>query len=105
VEGAAWLFGRNNPSALGIPNADVISENAPRKLIPADLGAADGTKFVHAACGRNHSLLVGSDGEVWSAGTNNLGQVCASFVRFEIVIRILTGLTVRASHLSRDFNL
>jgi alpha-tubulin suppressor-like RCC1 family protein len=32
------------------------------------------TRFVHAACGRNHSILVGSEGQVWSTGANNLGQ-------------------------------
>jgi len=33
-----------------------------------------GSKFVNAACGRSHSLLVTNDGEVWSAGWNNMGQ-------------------------------
>jgi alpha-tubulin suppressor-like RCC1 family protein len=75
VDGTAWLFGRNSPSALGIPNVDAVSENSPKKLQAVDLGAPKGTKFVDAACGRGHSLLVGSDGEVWSAGINNLGQV------------------------------
>lgn len=47
---------------------------------PSDLGAHGDTKFVHAACGRNHTLLVGSDGSVWSAGVNNVGQVCDLFL-------------------------
>jgi len=59
---------------LGVGKEEVISENAPEKLEVADLGAAEGTKFVDAACGRNHSLLVGSDGHVWSTGKNDLGQ-------------------------------
>lgn len=71
----AWLFGRNGSSALGVSNVDAISENAPRKLKASDLGAPSGTKFVHAACGRNHSLLVDSEGNLWTAGANNLGQV------------------------------
>lgn len=75
VDGAAFLFGRNERSALGVSKEEVISENAPEKLEATDLGAAEGTKFVDAACGRNHSLLVGSDGHVWSAGKNDLGQV------------------------------
>ncbi|EIM79311.1 RCC1/BLIP-II [Stereum hirsutum FP-91666 SS1] len=74
VEGQAWLFGRNTSSALGVSGVDVISENAPWKLRAQDLGAAAGTKFVHAACGRAHSILVGSDGRVWTAGVNLLGQ-------------------------------
>lgn len=78
VDGVAWLFGRNSPSALGVEKDDVISENAPRKLKATELGAPVRTKFVHAACGRNHSLLVGSNGQVWTAGVNNMGQVCIS---------------------------
>ena len=83
TDGAAWFFGRNGNGALGIPPGaagdEYISENAPMKLLPVELGADEGTKFVHAACGRNHTLLVGSDGNVWSAGANSLGQVRDSF--------------------------
>ena len=53
----------------------VVSENAPRHLNPRMLGAPAGTRFVHAATGRGHTLLVGSNGDVWSAGVNTLGQV------------------------------
>lgn len=65
VEGNAWLFGRNGSCCLGTCKddsgavVDAVSENAPMKLSPTDLGAAKGTKFVDAACGRNHTLLVG----------------------------------------------
>lgn len=82
VEGQAWLFGRNTSSALGVSGVDVISENAPWKLRAQDLGAAAGTKFVHAACGRAHSILVGSDGRVWTAGVNLLGQVSSRLLKF-----------------------
>lgn len=75
IVGNAWLFGRNGFSALGVPAVEYISENAPRLIKPSDLGAVSDTRFVHAACGRNHTLLVGSDGLVWAAGQNNLGQV------------------------------
>ncbi|KAJ7132156.1 RCC1/BLIP-II [Mycena epipterygia] len=75
TDGVAWLFGRNGSCALGMPNTvDAISENAPRRLTASELGATATTKFVHAACGRNHTLLVGSDGQLWSAGINNLAQ-------------------------------
>ncbi|KAJ7918807.1 regulator of chromosome condensation 1/beta-lactamase-inhibitor protein II [Mycena leptocephala] len=77
VDGVAWLFGRNGSCALGLPNTvDAISESAPRRLTASELGASATTKFVEAACGRNHTLLVGSDGQLWSAGINTLGQVC-----------------------------
>ncbi|KAK7045887.1 hypothetical protein VNI00_007318 [Paramarasmius palmivorus] len=76
TDGAAYLFGRNNFSSLGLDPSEFeyISENAPMKLSPTELGASSNTKFIHAACGRNHTLLVGSDGNVWTAGANSLGQ-------------------------------
>lgn len=74
ADGAAWMFGRNERSVLGV-SGDVVSENAPRKVMPQELGAPKGTKFVYAACGRSHTLLVGSEGQVWTAGVNNMGQV------------------------------
>ncbi|KAF8194680.1 regulator of chromosome condensation 1/beta-lactamase-inhibitor protein II [Pholiota molesta] len=49
IEGNAWLFGRNGYSALGVPEVEFISENAPRLVNPADLGAPQGTKF----CGQS----------------------------------------------------
>lgn len=69
------MFGRNAPCALGVAGVDFISENTPRRVLATELGAKEGTKFVHAACGRSHALLVDSEGNVWSAGANNLGQV------------------------------
>ncbi|KDQ62001.1 hypothetical protein JAAARDRAFT_528999 [Jaapia argillacea MUCL 33604] len=95
TSGNAWLFGRNEKSALGVPYADeeYISENAPRKVVASELGGRGrGTKgetFVSAACGRNHSLLITSGGDVWSAGANNLGQcghhVCPEVTTFKLV--------------------
>ncbi|KAI6010409.1 hypothetical protein PISMIDRAFT_680523 [Pisolithus microcarpus 441] len=75
IHGAAWMFGRNGPHcALGLTTTDSISECAPRRLLPVEIGAELGTKFVHAACGRSHSLLVDSAGRAWSAGANSFGQ-------------------------------
>jgi len=76
VIGNAWMFGRNIPPAMGSPSNsfDEISEFAPRCISPTQLGAPTGTKFVHAACGRQHSILVGSNGDMWSAGGNASGQ-------------------------------
>ena len=51
-----------------------------------DLGASKGTKIVHAACGRNHTLLVGSDGSVWSAGVNNFGQVGVARLYLDCIV-------------------
>lgn len=68
------MFGRNAPAALGC-DEEVISENTPRKLTARQLGAPKDTVFVQAACGRGHSLLIGSNGDVWTAGANSHGQV------------------------------
>ncbi|KAF8959620.1 regulator of chromosome condensation 1/beta-lactamase-inhibitor protein II [Flammula alnicola] len=71
IEGNAWL-----------PNVEYISENAPRLVKPSDLGAPKGTKL-------NHTLLVGSDGTLWAAGQNNLGQcgqsICPEVSSFQTV--------------------
>ncbi|KAG6835386.1 hypothetical protein H0H93_001964 [Arthromyces matolae] len=97
VDGAAWLFGRNSFGALGIPPGsqggdEYVSENAPMKIDAATLGAKPGTRFVHAACGRNHTILVGNDGTAWSAGQNNLGQcghgVCPEITSFKLITNI-----------------
>ncbi|KAH9989909.1 regulator of chromosome condensation 1/beta-lactamase-inhibitor protein II [Russula compacta] len=89
TEGTAWMFGRNQPAALGVPGVDAISENAPRPLRATDLGALPGTTFVNAACGRSHSVLVGSNGRVWTAGLNSLGQCghppCPEVSTFKLV--------------------
>ena len=75
VSGTAWMFGRNERASLGVAGREYIPENAPLKLLASTLpGASPRTRFVYAACGRNHSILVGSEGQVWSAGANNLGQ-------------------------------
>jgi alpha-tubulin suppressor-like RCC1 family protein len=100
------MFGRNTPAVLGV-KVDAVSENAPIKLEAKDLGAPKGAKFVHAACGRNHTILVGSDGQVWTAGANNLGQVrasgregggCEDTWRPNDALRRCAGPLVRASH-------
>ena len=61
----------------------VAPENAPRRVVPQELGAPKSTRFVHAALGRNHTLLVGSEGQVWTAGANHAGQVRVLFVKQE----------------------
>ncbi|KAH9926935.1 RCC1/BLIP-II [Fomitopsis serialis] len=89
ADGAAWLFGRNDRGALGVAGVEVISENAPMRLTAQELGAPKGTRFVHAACGRNHTLLVGSGGQLWTAGANQLGQCghppCPEISAFKLV--------------------
>ncbi|KAI0078717.1 RCC1/BLIP-II [Panus rudis PR-1116 ss-1] len=82
IDGSAWLFGRNEKSSLGT-TGEFVSENAPIRLTAKELGAPAGTTFVHAAVGRNHTILVGSNGQFWSAGANHMGQ-CAQPVCPEV---------------------
>jgi hypothetical protein len=79
------MFGRNIPPAMASPtnSYDEISEFAPRCISPTRLGAPAGTKFVHAACGRQHSILVGSNGDMWSAGGNASAQVSGLYLNLE----------------------
>ncbi|KAI9433482.1 RCC1/BLIP-II [Lactarius indigo] len=102
IEGTAWLFGRNQPAALGVPGVETISENAPRQLRATDLGAPPGTVFVNAACGRSHSVLVGSNGRVWTAGLNTLGQCghtpCPEVSTFKLVNGPLNPVTGEQEH-------
>ncbi|TCD61797.1 hypothetical protein EIP91_007883 [Steccherinum ochraceum] len=92
IDGAAWLLGRSEKSSLGNLGEGgedfFISENAPVRLTPQDIGAPKGTKFVNAALGRNHTLLVGSNGQFWSAGVNQAGQCalppCAEVSSFKL---------------------
>ena len=44
------------------------------KIRPEDLGCAASVKFVSAATGRAHTVLVASDGSCFSAGLNTSGQ-------------------------------
>nr|GAT55086.1 predicted protein [Mycena chlorophos] len=90
IDGTAWLFGRNGSGCLGEPSTtEDISEHSPKRLTPAQLGAAPGDKFVHAACGRHHTILVSSSGQIWTAGINTVGQcghpVCLEVPTFKAV--------------------
>jgi alpha-tubulin suppressor-like RCC1 family protein len=57
-----------------------VWEESPLKIRPVDLGLPDGVLFTSAATGRAHTLLVASDGSVWSAGLNSSGQVCIPYL-------------------------
>lgn len=99
IDGTAWMFGRNQFSAMGVSGVDEISENAPRHLLATTLpGASPHTRFISAACGRNHSLLVGSEGQLWTAGVNNLGQcghaACPEVASFKLVQATFHGANV-----------
>ncbi|KAJ9128152.1 hypothetical protein QFC24_000444 [Naganishia onofrii] len=68
-----------------LPNFFSISPNSRwKRLTPPEYahkvltkslpGASPTTKIVQAACARHHTVLVGSEGQVWVAGKNDAGQ-------------------------------
>ncbi|KAF8327774.1 regulator of chromosome condensation 1/beta-lactamase-inhibitor protein II [Cantharellus anzutake] len=77
IYGTAFLFGRNASSCLGLPSSTsaITSEQTPRRLRPVQCGASKNSiKFINAACGRAHTLLIDDAGDLWTAGINTLGQ-------------------------------
>jgi hypothetical protein len=94
INGIAHLWGRASNAALGLPMVAAVWEESPLKISPQDLGATRGTKFVHAATGRSHTLLVGSDGSIWSAGGNSSGQVSSN--SYKALGRLVAELFVRS---------
>jgi alpha-tubulin suppressor-like RCC1 family protein len=119
LDGAAYVFGRNTAGALGTGTGaskakkfktkedtpasdDSISEHAPRRITASSLpGGRAGQKIIHAACGRSHTLLVGSGGQVWASGSNNVGQVRMTWV---VIVHafMFSGLLVRCTPMSGD---
>jgi alpha-tubulin suppressor-like RCC1 family protein len=98
-DGLAYIFGRNTSSALGIPTKtrDAVSESAPLRLRASALpGGRAGTTFVHAACGRSHTILVGSEGQVWTAGANQFGQVRYIRTTAQLMLMSHSAVTLRA---------
>lgn len=77
VYGNAYLIGRNTFSCFGIASA-ILPQTPPEfayKVLAKSLpGATATTKIVQAACARHHTVLVGSEGQVWAAGKNDVGQ-------------------------------
>lgn len=65
--GNTWSWGYNNHGQLGIQNSE-LHQSIPSEIdIPVDIVSID--------CGYYHNLAVDSNGEVWSWGYNNHGQL------------------------------
>ena len=70
-DGNLYSWGWNSDGELGIGSNDAIEKLTPSKgLMPAD-----GTKFTQISAGDNHSLALGSDGNVYSWGDNRKNQL------------------------------
>jgi alpha-tubulin suppressor-like RCC1 family protein len=81
-KGQAYTFGRNEKGQLGnggfkstgAPCLVTMKNSSAKKAAQSD-DAAGAVKFVHAATGRSHSLLVSAKGRVYSAGENKAQQL------------------------------
>lgn len=72
--GSLWAWGGNNSGQLGNGKADGAPPLVPNPN-PAEVSAMAGKTVVEAAAGRFHTLVVLSDGSVWSWGENTKGQL------------------------------
>ena len=86
VYGNAYLIGRNTFSCFGIASA-ILPQTPPQfayKIAAKSLpGASATTKIMQAACARHHTVLVGSEGQVWAAGKNDVGQCGVPVIKDE----------------------
>uniref|UniRef100_F6QU60 HECT and RLD domain containing E3 ubiquitin protein ligase family member 6 n=1 Tax=Monodelphis domestica TaxID=13616 RepID=F6QU60_MONDO len=67
-----YCWGDNSSGQLGIPAVPRAKARAVRCRRGASLG---NQTLLQAACGERHSLLLLSDGTVWSCGNNSCGQL------------------------------
>ncbi|KAJ9110156.1 hypothetical protein QFC20_003008 [Naganishia adeliensis] len=77
IYGNVHFVGRNTFGCFGISSA-ILPQTPPEfayKVAAKSLpGATATTRIVQAACARHHTVLVGSEGQVWVAGKNDVGQ-------------------------------
>ncbi|KAI9240353.1 hypothetical protein MVEG_08730 [Podila verticillata NRRL 6337] len=81
-DGDAWVLGRNEKGQLGV--GDNTPHPLPMKVptIYATIGKKNvNVKFVDAAVGRHHTILVSDTGLVYAAGDNKMGQLGQSAIK------------------------
>lgn len=66
--GSVWSWGENR-------QGQVIGDGTINKPTPQKLSVPDAVTFADVAAGLGHSLALDSDGNIWSWGTNNKGQL------------------------------
>ncbi|MBQ3463290.1 MAG: hypothetical protein IJH36_09295, partial [Clostridia bacterium] len=69
-DGTIWGFGANDNGQLG--TTDNVSSDRPQQAITLD------TFFVDVAAGLDHSIALDSEGNVWTTGNNDKGQLGTS---------------------------
>lgn len=68
TEGKLWSWGRNEKGQLG--HGDIKRVDSPKPV-----ESLQDEVFVHAACGRNHTLALTENGSVYAFGENKMGQL------------------------------
>mmetsp|Transcript_45199 Transcript_45199/g.117095 ORF Transcript_45199/g.117095 Transcript_45199/m.117095 type:complete len:461 (+) Transcript_45199:70-1452(+) len=91
MSGKCYTWGRNEKGQLG--HGDVVVRNMPTVVS----GLAD-KEIVGASAGKNHSVVVASDGTVWAFGSNSYGQLgtgsCRSSPKDEELKKVPVACTV-----------
>ncbi|KAF9996081.1 hypothetical protein BGZ79_010199, partial [Entomortierella chlamydospora] len=84
-DGDAWVLGRNEKGQLGLGDTDPHPYPVKVPTIYTTVGKkTSNVKFVNAAVGRNHTILIADNGAVYGAGDNKMGQIKASFGRLDL---------------------
>ncbi|KAL0074080.1 regulator of chromosome condensation 1/beta-lactamase-inhibitor protein II [Phycomyces blakesleeanus] len=74
-DGETWVFGRNEKGQLGL--GDILAQDYPINVRTNknNENLFGDEKFITAAVGRNHTMLVAESGNVYAAGDNKCGQL------------------------------
>ena len=75
VHGGAYLFGKPPVSSMATMPDGTISEYAPVKIRPRDVGLPSGARWEGGYAARSHMFLIDSLGQVWGCGNNTMGQL------------------------------
>lgn len=67
TDGSLWAMGRNDRGQLGLGYAPPYATNRPIRILSSNV--------VAIAAATSHSLLLKSDGSLWTAGYNEYGQL------------------------------
>ena len=71
-DGNVYTWGSNSNGQLG---RDTTSSGAPTNLLPAPVTPPAGVRFTLVSAGGYHSMAIGSDGNVYTWGNNDGGQL------------------------------
>lgn len=76
--GTVWSFGVNNRGQLG--TGSKTAEHSPRKIALVNL------QFKSVFCGASHTLLITTDFELYSCGSNEYGELCLGNIGFDVKV-------------------